>query len=85
MIQNSRRRERIIAALIDGLVLIPIMLPFVGLIHFGLKFHFVSNTASLVIGFLYYVFYVYSNQTTIGKKNQRLMIHSHDGSRISYQ
>lgn len=85
MIQKSKRSERIIAVLIDFMVFSPMILINLGLVYSGLYFQIVGNLLGLFLGIYYYVFYVYKNETTIGKKNQNLFIYSFDEKRVTFR
>jgi|JI10StandDraft_1071094.scaffolds.fasta_scaffold496152_2 uncharacterized RDD family membrane protein YckC len=84
MIQKSKRRERIMASLIDFFVFFPMILFNLGLVYLGLFYQIIGNLLSLLFGFYYYVYYVFKNETTIGKKNQNLFILSFDETRVTY-
>ncbi len=84
MIQKSKRRERIMASLIDGLITGALVLPATSLVYFKVEYQFISSVVSLAVGYWYYVIYLLRNETLIGKRSQGLKVYSIDGSRISY-
>lgn len=80
----SSRLDRFIASLVDGIVLLPLSIIYLFLMTQGYYIQLFGYAIMIFCQMFYFIFYVYKNETTIGKRTQELKIISYqDGARIT--